>query len=185
FKESIVMNNYRKLLLDSCNLMITTQFAYYKLAMDICLLDELKELDGYMEGEVFSRNVFETMKDPAVLRIDRFAKETDVFIDRLDEANNFLNEEFNDFDEALMPTCNAKVNRLETLAILMLYTEREVSKIIPMIDKLCVINEEPPITNYANPPYCNDENVKLIAGFYDKVLELYNDIMETEIQQTE
>jgi hypothetical protein len=59
-----------------------------------------------------------------------------------------------------------ELDRLDILALQCLYTEREVSKITEFIDKLCYINNDPPLKNYAD------------TGLYD-------DILETEIKEKE
>lgn len=99
----ITKNPYRKLLLDSYFLMLSTQMAYGHLAMDICLLDELNILDGYMEGEEYHYDVFSMIKDKGVQRIYMFIKETLVISGALNEANNFLDEEVDEYEDPLMP----------------------------------------------------------------------------------
>jgi hypothetical protein len=177
----ISTNPYRKLLLDSYFLMLSTQIAYCNLAMQICLLDELKELDGYMEGENYHQDVFSMIEDKAVQRIYRFLTETDVFAQALDEANNFLNEELDLYGEYATPACLEKLDRSEILGMLLLYTEQVVSEIHIFINKLCDINFDPPMTDYANTTGYDDENVKFIAAFYNKVLEMINEFIETQI----
>ena len=65
------MKEYRKLLLDAYAFMFFARASYIRLGFEICLLDELKELKGYMEGETFQMDILGTMKDKAVLRIHR------------------------------------------------------------------------------------------------------------------
>ena len=179
------MNQYRKLILDSYALMLTAQESYIHLGFEICLLGELKELNGYMEGESFEMNILGTMEDKAALRIHRFAIETHGLIDKLEEDNNFLTEELMEYENAGWPELAGDVekNRLHLLALLCLYTEREVSKITEFIDQLCYINNDPPMRNYTDISLYDDENVKIIAAFYAKVLELNDDIIETEIKE--
>ena len=92
------MDQYRKLLLDSYAFMFCARVSYIHLGFNICLLDEIKELNGYMEGESFEMDILGTMQDKAVLRIHRFATEVDVLIEKLYEDNNFLSEEIMDYE---------------------------------------------------------------------------------------
>lgn len=177
------MNQYRKLILDSYNLMISAKESYIHLGFEICLLDELKELNGYMEGETYQMDILGTMEDKAVLRIHQFATESDVLIEKLYKDNNLLTEEIMEYEEPGWPQFAdvAEPDRLHILGLLCLHTEREVSKITKFVDELCYINNDPPLRNYTDTSLYDDDNVKIIAAFYALVKKLIDDIIETEI----
>ena len=177
------MDQYRNLLLDSYAFMFFAKASYVHLGFEICLLDELKELKGYMENETFQMDILGTMQDRAVLRIHQFATESGVLMEKLYEDNNFLEEEIMDYEYEGPPGYEGEPSRLHTLAVLCLYTDREVSKITEFIDKLCYINNDPPLKNYADTSLYDDENVKILAAFYTRARELYDDIIETEIKE--
>lgn len=175
------MNGYRKLLLDAYAHMFFARVTYIHLGFDICLLDELKELKDYMEGETFKMDILGTMRDTAVLRIHEFAQESDVLLEKIFQDNNFLDEEVMEYEYDGPPGAEGELDRMTLLAVLCLYTEREVSKIIELINKLCEINNEPPLNTYADISYYDDENIKLLSTLYEKAVDLHNDIMKTEI----
>ncbi|MDQ6904290.1 MAG: hypothetical protein M3139_14930 [Bacteroidota bacterium] len=178
------MDQYRKLILDSHDLMIYAKESYIHLGFEICLLDELKELDGYMDGETFQMDILGTMEDKAVLRIHQFATESDVLIKKLYEDNNLLTEEIMEYEEFGGPQYESavKIDRLHLLALLCLYTQREVSEITKFVDEMCYINNDPPLKDYTDTSLYDDENVKIIAAFYAMVKKLNDDIIETEIK---
>ena len=178
------MDQYRKLILDSYALMLSAKQSFIRLGFEICLLDELKELNGYMEGESFEMDILGTMEDKAVLRIHRFATESHVLIKKLYKGNNLLTEEIMEYEFDGGPEYEGEVelDRLHLLALLCLYTQREISKITGFIDELCYINNDLPLKNYVDTSLYDDENVKIIAAFYVKVMELNDDIIETEIR---
>ena len=47
-----------------------------------------------------------------------------------------------------------------------------------MINNICELTGYPPITDYANAEFYEDENVRLISLFYKKVLELFEEFKE-------
>ena len=175
------MNEYRKLLLDAYAFMFFARMSYIHLGFEICLLDELRELKGYMEGETFPMDILGTMKDRAVLRIHRFAQESDVLLEKIYQDNNFLDEEVMDYEYDGPPAAEGEMDRIRLLALLCLYTEREVIKITELINKLCILNNEPPLNTYPDIGYYDDENIKLLSTLYTKAVELHDDIIETEI----
>ena len=177
------MDQYRKLLLDSYAFMFFARVSYIHLGFEICLLDEIKELNGYMENETFQMDILGTMKDTAALRIHRFATESAELIEKVFENNNFLEEEIDDYEYEGPPGYKGKPDRMHLLVLICLYTDREVSKITEFIDELCNINNDPPLKNYSDTTLYDDENVKIIAAFYVKARELYDDIIETEINR--
>lgn len=168
---------YRKLIIDSFYRMLSTQMAYGHVAMDICLLDELNMLDGYMEGENFDPAVFETIKDEGVRRIHRFLKETRPIIEAMEETNHFMDEEL-DMDDPSMPAYDGKADRQIMLCVLLIYTQQEVIELATLINNICELTGYPPITDYANAEFYEDENVRLISLFYKKVLELFEEFKE-------
>ena len=176
-------NPYRKLIMDSYYRMASIQMAYGHIAMDICLLDELKILDGFMENEVFHPDVFESIKDEAVQRINRFLKETTSITKALDEANHFMDEEIDEMEDPPMPAYDGKADRQILLCVLLIYTEKEVSELATFINEICELNGYPPITDYANADFYEDENVRLIASFYTKVLELFDEFKEEVLRE--
>ena len=175
------MKEYRKLLLDAYAFMFFAKTSYIHLGFEICLLDELNELKGYMEGETFQTDILGTMKDSAVLRIHRFAQESDVLLEKIYQDNNFLDEEIMDYEYDGPPSGEGDMDRISLLAVLCLYTEREVIKITELINKLCVLINEPPLDTYPDISYYDDENIKLLSTLYTKAVELHHDIIETEI----
>jgi hypothetical protein len=179
------MKEYRKLLLDAYAFMFFARVSYIHLGFEICLLDELKELKGYMEGETFQMEILGTMKDRAVLRIHRFAQESNVLLEKIYQDNNFLDEEIMDYEYDEPPKGEGEMDRIRLLAVLCLYTEREVSKITELINKLCILNNEPPLNTYPDIGYYEDENIKLLSTLYTKAVELHDDIIETEIADHE
>ncbi len=171
-------NRYRQLAVQSFYRMISTQMAYTRVGLDICLLDELKILDGYMEGEYFHPDAFETIKDEKVRRIHRFIKETKPQLDQMQVLNNFLDEEIDELEDPPMPAYEGKADRFTLLCVLLIYTEKDVSELATLINGICEFNGFPPITNYANAEFYEDENIRLISSFYSKVLELFEEFKE-------
>lgn len=171
-------SRYRKLIVNSYYRMISTQMAYCHVGLEICLLDELKILDGFMEGENFHPDVFESIKDEGVRRIHRFLKETNLVLDELQELNYFPDEEMDEWEDPLMPAYDGKADRHILLVVLLIYTEKEVSELAKLINDICELNGYPPITNYAYAEFYEDENVRIIASFYIKVLELFDEFKE-------
>ncbi len=90
--------------------------------MDICLLDELKILDGYMEGESFQPDLFDSIQDQAVRRIGRFLKESVPIREKLKEANHFMDEEIDEFGDPPMPVFDGEADRHTLLCVLLVYT---------------------------------------------------------------
>lgn len=177
------MSLSRQKLLDAYFLMVSCQMAFFKIAINICLLDELKELDGFLDEEdEFHRDILDTMKDPIVIRIGQFIKETDQYLDQLDENNNFLDEELDPYGEPLIPDCEEKLDREGQLGLLALYFEDRVSRLKDYIGELCVINNQIPITNYENTELCDDEDIKSIAGFYAKGLQFVNYLIDNKFE---
>jgi hypothetical protein len=177
------MDPYRKVLLDAYAFMFSAKISYIHIGFNICLLGELKLLQGYMENETFPMDILGTMKDKAALRIHQFATESGELMEKLFEDNNLLDEEMMDYEYEGPPGCEGELDRPHLLGLLCLYTEREVSKITEFIDKLCYINNDPPLQNYADTSLYDDENIKIMAAFYTKAMELYNDILEKEIRR--
>ncbi|MGH2646092.1 MAG: hypothetical protein ACRDE8_00935 [Ginsengibacter sp.] len=173
---------YRKILVEAFFLMLCAGNSYGNLAMDICILGELSFLDGYMDDEEFDNEVFSMVEDTAVKRIHRFLVETTHLVTALDEANNFLEEEFSPHGLPHRASLDAEADRMRLIATLIIYTEKKLSKLAVLINKLCEINLDPPVTNYKLMDSYDDENVKIIAAFYDKVLELTDEFVETEIK---
>lgn len=177
------MKEYRKLLLDAYAFMFFARASYIHLGFHICLLDELKELNDYMEGEEFQTDILGTMKDKVVLRMHSFAQESNVLLEKIYQDNNFLDEEVMDYEYDGPPSGEGEMDRISLLAVLCLYTEQEVIKITELINKLCILNNEPPLNTYADISYYDDENIKLLATLYTKAVELHDDIIETEIRE--
>lgn len=176
-------NSYRKLILASYYRMISTQMAYTRIGLDICLLDELKILDGFMEGEHFHPDAFETIKDVGVRRIHRFLKETEPITSSFQEINSFLKEEIDTLEDPLMPAYDGKADRHILLFVLLVYTDKDVSELATLINELCELNGYPPITDYENADFYEDENVRLIASFYKKVLELFDEFKDEVFEE--
>jgi hypothetical protein len=122
------------------------------------------------------------MKDKAVLRIHSFAQESNVLLEKIYHDNNFLDEEIMDYEYDGPPSGEGDLDRISLLAVLCLFTEREVIKITDLIDKLCILNNEPPLNTYADISYYDDENIKILSTLYTKVVELHDHIIETELR---
>lgn len=152
--------------------------AYTHVGLDICLLDELKVLDGYMEGEYFHPDAFETIKDEGVRRIHRFIKETNPILDEMDAVNHFRDEEIDELEDPLMPAFDGEADRQTLLAVLLIYTQKEVDELVTLINDICELTGYPPITDYAHAEFYEDENVRIIASFYKKVLEMCGEFKE-------
>lgn len=178
-------NTYRELVLGSYYCMASMQMGYSHLAMDICLLDELKILDGFMEGETFHSDVFDSIKDPTVQSINRFVKETKVILDELEDANHILPEEIDEFDDPKMPGYEDKADKQIWLAVLLIYSEGMLAELTHLRDELCELNGEPAITDFDHIDFYEDENVKSIAIFHQKVMELTNEVREQLIREIE
>lgn len=178
-------NPYRKLVIESYYYMLTIHFGYSHVAMDICLLDELKILDGFMEGETFHQDVFDSIKDPAVQTINRFLKETKVILNELEDANHILDEEIDEFDDPERPAYEDKADKLIWLCVLLLYSDHMLAELTHLIDDLCELNGEPPITDFGHIDFYEDENVRYIATFYQKVMEFTDEVKEHLVRENE
>lgn len=181
----ISKDTYRKFLLDSYFEMLSIHSVYRSLAMDICVLGELKDLEEYIEEDMLLEDIFMLIEDAAVRRINQFLIETKIFTDEMREANNILSEELEVYNYPATPSYEGEPNRTHTIALLLVYTKGKLPGLPVLINELCNINEEPPITDYNDTSGCDDENVKLIVAFYNKVLELADALMETEIRGKE
>ena len=152
--------------------------AYGHIALEICLIDKLKLPDGFMDGETYKPEEFESINDEAVRRIGRFLKETRPITDELYENNHFLDEEGDDYEDPPMPAYDGEADRHILLCVLLVYTEKYVSELITLINELCELSDCPPLTDYANAEFYDDENLRLIASFYKKVLEMFEEFKE-------
>ncbi|HUZ61813.1 MAG TPA: hypothetical protein VMU83_23750 [Hanamia sp.] len=135
-----------------------------------------------MEGEEYHYDVFSMIKDKGVQRIYRFIKETLVISGALNEANKFLDEEVDEYEDPLMPAFDGVADRKTLLCVLLVYTLQEVNELPILINKICGLNLDPPMKDFANTDYYDDENVKLIAAFYNKVLEITDEFKEEVIK---
>ena len=177
-------NPYRKLVLDSFYRLRSTQMAYGHLAYEICLVDEHKLPDGFMDGETYNPEVYESINDEAVRRIGRFLKETMPITDVLYENNHFLDEEGDDYEDPLMPAYDGEADHHILLCVLLVYTEQDVSELVTLINALCELTGYPQLRDYAHAEFYEDENLRLIASFYIKVLEMFEEFKK-EVMRVE
>ncbi|MEO7047965.1 MAG: hypothetical protein ABI091_21885 [Ferruginibacter sp.] len=149
--------------------------AFAKIALDIALLDELKEVAPYKEDDdvQFNRGILKTMKDPIILVIDRFLDDSDIYITKLEEDNNFLDEELDDMAEHAIPGSVGDCNRSMFLKILAFYFEQHLTpQFTQSINELCELSNEIPLKDYRKADNFDDENIKAVAAFYVKCINL-------------
>lgn len=178
-------NQYRQLIVKSYYRMFSTDMAYAPIAMDIRLLDELMIPDGYMEGESFQPDLFDSIQDQAVRRIGRFLKESVPIRKKLKEANHFMDEEIDEFGDPPMPVFDGEADRHTLLGVLLVYTFQDVSELADLINDICELNGDPPIKEYANAEFYDDENVRIISLFYKTVLEMFEEFKEEVLKEDE
>jgi hypothetical protein len=124
------------------------------------------------------------MKDPAILRIDRFLDDSDMYIDQLRDHNNFLEEELNEREDPPLPGAEEKLDRTYFLKMLVVYFDGELAKQYEQfITELCYLGDEIPLTDYANTEDCDDENIKAVAAFYVTSMGLVEDIFDKDFYQ--
>jgi hypothetical protein len=180
------MNPYRTKIVDCYFLAASTHLAFATIALDICFLDELKDVEPYREDDdmMVSRDIFKTMKDPAVLRIDRFLDDTDIYLDQLQQNNNLLDEEVDALGEPLLPGAAEDFERIHYLKMLEVYFKQHMApKFEQYIGELCEMGNEIPISDYTNTDNCDDENIKSLAGFYVQCFGLIDHLYDNNFYE--
>jgi hypothetical protein len=157
--------------------MINTHLAFGKIALDIAHLDELKELVPYREDPdmEYHRSILKTMKDPAILKIDQFLDDTDIYVDGIIENAQFLTEEMMEIGEPDLPYNSEEFGRTAYLKMLVVFFSTHLEeKFKSNIKVLCDFSNEIPISDPTKIADCEDENIRFIAAFYYKAVEFIN-----------
>ena len=88
------MEPYRDDLIDAYFTILNTVQMFFHFGMRISLMDELKELDGWIDdGIVLPVDLLDTMKDPLVRKISVVVKQSAAILEVLDNLNAFTDEE--------------------------------------------------------------------------------------------
>lgn len=180
--NTLILTAYRKKLLDCYYIMLVSQILLARSAFQLYMHFEMDEMESDAEEEYeVSREMLDNIKHPVVERINQFIKESDVFIDELEDRNFISEDDLEDNEEPgeiENGDAAVRVNNYAGMVIfyLRLYVNNRIEK---AIKELSEIQNEIPIMNPDYAEFYKDDNIKSILLFKAGLSELL-DYLEKE-----
>jgi len=169
------METYRDILICACNQIYCSIKTLGIIALELSLLDELKEVDGWLDdGEAIPLEVFENLNDPLIQKLATAIRHGNDVLETVYTLNAFTQSEI---EETLETEPTDKKERIEVvtreflLNILVDYYYAEAVKVSFYLGEMNIINghiEEENVYGvfpYWEDEFYGDENTRLIALF--------------------
>ena len=182
------MESYREMLLCACNQIYCSIKTLGIIALELSLLDELKDVDGWLdEGEVIPLEVFDNSNDPLIQKLAAAIRNGNEVLETVYIINAFTHGEIEQTIETELSDKHEKtevVNREFFLSMLVNYHYAETVKIGFYLGEMNIINGHLEEKNdygvfpYWEDEFYGDENTRVIALFCRKMDFLKNYVEE-------
>jgi len=186
------MDTYEDMLICACCQVYSTAHTLNNVAIEISLLGELKELDGWIDDDnPISLEVLHGMKDPLLRKMATVIQSAYEIINSIRNRNSFTEEEMMPEEDEDEPSGNQEEMQPANTRVLLLnrlldHFYSETCQVGFYLSEMCFINgyknrlTEYSVFNYFSNKNYGDENVKQLSHFGRIMTELIDYIEEQE-----